>query len=183
MKSEKPYVALDQTDDSLRRAAALPDLGLKWLILRLSAYMQLTKPSIMLLVLVTGGTALIIEGSFLDSPLRLSIFLVGLYLTGGCANALNQLFERDIDARMTRTMKRRPLPQGQIGAGEALWFSIIIGGGGVLLLAVMFNLLTALLSLGTILFYSLFYTLWLKPNSSQNIVIGGIAGAMAPIGA
>ncbi len=119
----------------------------------------------------------------LSRPVDFLLVLIGLYLTGGCANALNQYFESDIDARMTRTAKRRPLPSGQISPANALIFSITIGVIGVIIFAVFFNLLTAALSLGTILFYSLFYTLYLKPNTDQNIVIGGIAGAMAPVGA
>jgi protoheme IX farnesyltransferase len=71
----------------------------------------------------------------------------------------------------------------QLSPAAALGFSIAIGAAGVVLLAVVFNLLTAFLALGTILFYSLVYTLWLKPTTSQNIVIGGVAGAMAPVGA
>lgn len=146
-------------------------------------YFQLTKPSIMLLVLFTGATALILEGSLLSQPGYFILVLVGLYLTGGCANAVNQYFERDIDARMKRTYRRRPLPLRKISPRGALIFSVAIGAVGVLLFAVFFNLLTAALSLGTILFYSLIYTLWLKPTTDQNIVIGGIAGAMAPVGA
>lgn len=109
--------------------------------------------------------------------------LFALYLTGGSANAMNQYFERNIDAKMTRTSKRRPLPQGAISPKKALIFAITIGITGVLIFGFLFNWLTAALSLATILFYSLLYTLWLKPNTSQNIVIGGIAGAMAPVGA
>ena len=146
-------------------------------------YYKLTKPSIMLLVLVTGAVALVVEGSFLNQPLKFGLFLIGLYLTGGCANSLNQYFERDIDALMTRTSARRPLPMGLLSKRQALLFSIGIGSSGVILLAVTFNLLTGLLAVATILFYSLVYTLWLKPGTSENIVIGGIAGAMAPIGA
>ncbi len=149
----------------------------------LRAYIQLTKPTIMLLVLITGATALVIEGSFLAQPINFLLVLLGLYLTGGCANALNQYFEREVDARMKRTAKRRPLPQGIISPINALIFSISIGVIGVSTFWYFFNALTALLSLGTILFYSLFYTLYLKPNTYQNIVIGGAAGAMAPVGA
>jgi protoheme IX farnesyltransferase len=152
-------------------------------IRHLKNYLQLTKPSIMLLVIITGATALIIEGSLLHEPFRFLLVLLSLYLTGGSANALNQYFERDIDARMSRTSKRRPLPQGMIKPSRALFFSIGIGVTGVLIFGFVFNWLTALLSLATILFYSLFYTLLLKPNTTQNIVIGGIAGAMAPVGA
>jgi protoheme IX farnesyltransferase len=147
------------------------------------AFLQLTKPKVMLLVLVTGATALILEGSFLAQPHKLIFFLLGLYMTGGAANAFNQYFERDIDARMTRTMSRRPLPLGQISNSGAVVFSCMLGLLGVILLGLFFNLLTAMLSLGTMLFYSLVYTLWLKPNTPHNIVVGGIAGAMAPVGA
>ena len=146
-------------------------------------YIQLTKPTIMLLVVFTGSAALVVEGSFLSEPLKFLLVLIGLYLTGGCANALNQYLERDLDAKMERTKNRRPLPSGRLSPTSALIFSVSIGIGGVILFAYFFNWLTALLSLGTILFYSLYYTLWLKPNTTQNIVIGGIAGAMAPIGA
>ena len=146
-------------------------------------YIQLTKPTIMLLVIITGAAALLIEGSLLHDPFRFAMVLVALYLTGGSANAMNQYFERHIDAKMSRTRKRRPLPQGQISEKNALVFAITIGITGVLIFGFMFNWLTAGLSLATILFYSLVYTLWLKPNTAQNIVIGGIAGAMAPVGA
>jgi protoheme IX farnesyltransferase len=147
------------------------------------AYFTLTKPTIMLLVLFTSLTALVIEGSMLDQPGRLLLVLLGIYLTGGCANALNQFFEREIDARMERTKLRRPLPLHSLTPGAALTFAVIIGAMGVFILAFWFNWLAALLSLLTILFYSLIYTLLLKPNTTQNIVLGGVAGAMAPVGA
>jgi protoheme IX farnesyltransferase len=146
-------------------------------------YLALTKPTIMFLVLFTGAAALLIEGSMLHQPVHFALFMLGLFLTGGSANALNQYFERDIDARMARTKKRRPLPQGKISASNALLFSVGIGVAGVLLLLAVFNWLTAALSLATILFYGFFYTLFLKPRTTQNIVIGGAAGAMAPVGA
>ncbi|MFZ5981506.1 MAG: heme o synthase, partial [Candidatus Zixiibacteriota bacterium] len=130
-----------------------------------------------------GATGLIMEGSLLRDPFRFALFLAGLFLTGGCANALNQYFEREIDARMSRTAGRRPLPMNYITANQALIFSVVIGILGVLLLWLVFNLLTAFLALSTILFYGFFYTLMLKPTTSQNIVIGGLAGAMAPVGA
>ena len=146
-------------------------------------YLALTKPTIMFLVLFTGAAALLIEGSMLSHPVHFALFMLGLFLTGGSANALNQYFERDIDARMKRTQKRRPLPQGKISAAHALMFAIGIGVAGVILLLAIFNWLTAALSLATILFYGFFYTLFLKPRTTQNIVIGGAAGAMAPVGA
>ncbi|MBD3168909.1 MAG: protoheme IX farnesyltransferase [candidate division Zixibacteria bacterium] len=150
---------------------------------RLSSYFQLTKPRVLILVLFSGATALFIEGGFVSQPLNFLLVMLGLFLTGGSANALNQYFERDLDAKMSRTRESRPLPQLRIMPGEAIVFSIVIGIAGIILFAAAFNLLTALLALGNILFYGLFYTLYLKPNTSYNIVIGGIAGAMAPVGA
>ena len=123
-------------------------------------YIKLTKPTIMLLVIFTGATSMIWEGSLLQRPFHFILVLIGLYLTGGCANALNQYFEREIDSRMSRTSSRRPLPMGDISPTGALIFSVSIGVVGVIIFAVFFNLLTAALSLATILFYSLFYR-WL----------------------
>ena len=146
-------------------------------------YIDLTKPTIMLLVIFTGSAALFLEGSMMQRPFHFVLCLFALYLTGGCANALNQYFEREIDAKMKRTSSKRPLPSGRMTSMSALIFSVSIGVIGVLIFGFFFNWLTAMLSLATILFYSLFYTLYLKPNTDQNIVIGGIAGAMAPVGA
>ena len=150
---------------------------------RFKDYIDLTKPTIMLLVIFTGSAALFLEGSMIHRPIHFALCLFALYLTGGCANALNQYFEREIDAKMKRTSSKRPLPSGRMSSRSALIFSVSIGVIGVLIFGFFFNWLTAMLSLSTILFYSLFYTLYLKPNTDQNIVIGGIAGAMAPVGA
>ncbi|MFC1729475.1 heme o synthase [candidate division KSB1 bacterium] len=144
-------------------------------------YYLLTKPTIMLLVLLTGATSIVLEGSAVTQPLTFALALTGLFLTGGGANALNQIFEKDIDAQMYRTRYRRPLPSGRLTIREALVFSIVISTAGIALFALLFNWFSALLSLGTILFYAFFYTLYLKPNTPQNIVIGGAAGAMAPV--
>src|SRR3989304_3184597 len=95
-----------------------------------ASFMKLTKPSIMLLVLVAGAAGLILEGSMLEHPLRAVVFLVGLFLSGGCANSLNQYLERGIDSRMTRTCGRRPLPLGRLTGSQALVFSILIGWAG-----------------------------------------------------
>ncbi|KAA3611188.1 MAG: protoheme IX farnesyltransferase [Calditrichaeota bacterium] len=149
----------------------------------LKSYFDLTKPTIMLLVVITGGTALVLEGSLINEPFRFLLVIIAIYLTGGSANALNQCFERNIDAKMKRTSAKRPLPTNKISPVAAFVFSISIGVAGLLIFGLFFNWYSALLSLSTILFYSLFYTLYLKPNTSQNIVIGGAAGSMAPVGA
>jgi protoheme IX farnesyltransferase len=150
---------------------------------RTIAYLQLTKPKIMVLIIASGFTALVLQGSLLNQPLLIFLVLLGLYLTGGAANALNHIFEREIDSRMSRTRKRRPLPRGDLHPLEATLFAISIGAIGVAIFALVFNWLSALLSLVTIIFYSFVYTLYLKRATPQNIVIGGIAGALAPVGA
>ncbi|MCE5269823.1 heme o synthase [bacterium] len=149
--------------------------------LKLYDYFLLTKPRIMLLVLLTGFAALVVEGGALGSRREFVLVMLGLYLISGSANALNQYFERRIDGLMSRTRHRRPLPLGRISPGRALAFAVAIGVAGVGLFALEFNLLSAALALGTVLFYGLFYTLYLKPRTPLNIVIGGAAGAMAPV--
>jgi len=144
-------------------------------------YLKLTKPRISLLFAITGLTALLVEGSMPPGSLSFWLLVLAIYLVGGSANAFNQYFERDIDKLMGRTVNRRPLPQGKITPVSALWFSIIIGIVGTTLLYVLGHSLAALMGLGTILFYSFFYTLWLKPRTPYNIVIGGAAGAMGPL--
>ena len=145
------------------------------------AYLNLTKPRISLLFAITGLTAILVERNLLKEPLRLWMIIIGIFLVGGSANAFNQYFEREIDKIMTRTANRRPLPQGKISPLGALLFSLISGMVGTVLLWYFGNILAAFLGLGTILFYSFYYTLWLKPRAPYNIVIGGIAGAMGPV--
>ncbi|MFH1893146.1 MAG: heme o synthase [Candidatus Zixiibacteriota bacterium] len=168
LQLQQPAIGSDESDN-YRVARPVTD------------YVQLTKPRVMLLVVFTGATSLFIEGSLLTDPVRFALVLLGLYLTGGAANAFNQYFERDIDGRMARTKHRRPLPSGRLRPLDALMFAFLIGIAGVLVFGFVFNWLSALISLGTILFYSLFYTLLLKPNTPYNIVIGGAAGSMAPV--
>ena len=134
----------------------------------------------MFMVIVTGAGALCFEGSLLADLPAFALVLLGLYLTGGSANALNQYFERDIDAQMARTRNRRPLPKHKLSPKQALVFATAIGVLGVTVFAVFFNALSALMALATIVFYGFFYTLVLKPKTHLNIVIGGAAGAMAP---
>ncbi|MBI3016860.1 MAG: protoheme IX farnesyltransferase [Deltaproteobacteria bacterium] len=141
------------------------------------AYLELTKPRISLLFAITGLAALVLEGS-LRTPW---ILVLAIFLVGGSANSFNQYFERDIDAQMERTAKKRPLPLQKISPLSALSFSIGIGVIGLGMLFQWGSLLASLLGLFTILFYSFFYTLWLKPRTPYNIVIGGAAGAMGPL--
>ncbi len=144
-------------------------------------YIELMKPRIVTLVLVTAVAGAVVERSLLADPVRLLLVLLGITLTAGSANAFNQYFERELDARMERTRARRPLPLHRLPARNALVFAVAIGAGATLLLGLVSNLLTAALALGTIVFYGFFYTLWLKPRTVHNIVIGGAAGAMGPV--
>jgi len=148
---------------------------------RLRDFINLTKPTILLLVVLTGAAALVLERSLLSDPLSFGLVLLGLAMTAGSANALNQYFERDIDAVMERTKRKRPLPLKNLSPKAAVVFAVSIGIGAVLLFGLFFNLLSAVLAFGTIIYYAFFYTLYLKPRLYQNIVIGGAAGSMAPV--
>ena len=149
--------------------------------LPVSSYLQLTKPRIVLLVLVTALASLVMEGSLLHRPWQFLLVLCGITMVAGSANAFNQYFERDLDAQMARTRTRRQLPLNQVSPGNALAFAIALGALSVALLFLIANPLSAWLALGTILFYGFGYTLWLKPRTVHNIVIGGAAGAMGPV--
>jgi len=144
-------------------------------------YIELTKPRIVALVMITALAGVVAERSLLLEPLRLIVVLGAIMLTAGSANAFNQYFERDLDAQMERTRARRPLPLRRVAPGRALAFAIVIGVLSVVALAQYGSLLAAWLAFGTIAFYGFFYTLWLKPRTVHNIVIGGAAGAMGPV--
>ncbi len=144
-------------------------------------YLNLTKPRISLLFAITGLTAFMMEGSIVHDPFRLWMLVLAIFMIGGSANAFNQYFEREVDGRMERTAKKRPLPQGKITPTAALIFSIVMGVIGTFILWVWGTPFAAFLGVSTILFYSFYYTLWLKPRTPYNIVIGGAAGATGPL--
>lgn len=146
----------------------------------LRAYWQLTKPNITILFVITGLTALIVQGSPILTTHSVLV-LLAIFCTGASANAFNQYLERDLDAQMERTRKKRPIPLGLITPNQALAFVVIGGTLGILILGLTANILAAFLSLTVILFYGIIYTLWLKPRTPYNIVIGGVPGAMAPL--
>lgn len=148
---------------------------------QLSDYIALTKPRIVMLFAMTGFAAMAMEGNAWRSPLWSAIVLVGIICTAASANALNQYVERDLDALMRRTREKRPLPSGRLQPRAALIFSLLLGGFACALLWWYANLLSAVFALGTILFYVGIYTMWLKPRTPYNIVIGGAAGATAPL--
>lgn len=144
------------------------------------AYLLLTKPRIIVLLLVTTVTAMVLAAEGLPSIWLIALTLVGGGLTAGGANAVNCYLDRDIDKLMTRTHDR-PVPAGRLEAEHALLFGLLLGAAGVLALETFVNSLAALLALGANTFYVLVYTMWLKRTTTQNIVIGGAAGAMPPL--
>jgi heme o synthase len=146
----------------------------------LKLYVELTKPRIAALITFTA-----LVGMFLATPgippwAVLVYGTFGIALSCACAAALNQIFERRTDARMSRT-RARPLPKGQLTQRSALVFAFILGGAGVAILTVCVNALTAILTFGTLIAYAVIYTIWLKHATPQNIVIGGVAGAAPPV--
>lgn len=147
----------------------------------MKSYLDLTKPRISFLFALTGMAAMILEGRFLNQPLPLWLISIAIFMIGGAANALNQYFERDIDSLMSRTANKRPLPQKKISPQSAVVFSILMTLGGSFILWYYGSWLAVVLGLATIAFYSFYYTLWLKPSTPYNIVIGGAAGATGPL--
>ncbi len=143
-------------------------------------YVALTKPRIIVLLLVTAlGGMFLAEKGMPDPSLILYVFVGGALASGG-ANALNQFFDRDIDDLMKRT-RRRPIVSKRVAPSHALVFGIALNVVAFALLGTLVNPLSAALTLSATLFYVLVYTLGLKRSTPQNIVIGGAAGAIPPV--
>ncbi len=178
---EKPSVAatVGATVQASTAETALPrETALRRLAV--SDYVALTKPRIILLLLVTTLIPMYLAGPAAPSGWLVLWTMVGGFMAAGGANALNQYVDRDIDHVMVRT-RRRPLPGGRMTPKQVLLFGIALN---VLSFAVLWwaaNLLTAILALAGTLYYVLIYTNTLKRSSTQNIVIGGAAGAFPPL--
>jgi protoheme IX farnesyltransferase len=141
------------------------------------AYFRLTKPRVIELLLVTAVPPMFLAQQGVPPiGLMLSVVIGGALAAGG-ANTINCWMERDRDQLMRRTLSR-PLPQGEIVPSRALAFGIVLNVIAFVLLATTANLLAAELTLSATLFYVFVYTMWLKPRTVQNIVIGGAAGAV-----
>jgi protoheme IX farnesyltransferase len=143
-----------------------------------SDYVELTKPKVQSLLLLTTICTMAIAG---DPSLGLvAVTVLGGYLSAGGAGAVNHYFDRDIDALMPRTANR-PVPSGRVSPRAALIYGIVLGALSFLLLSTAVNLLAASLALSGFLGYVFVYTVWLKRRTPQNIVIGGAAGAVPPL--
>ncbi|MGO9802272.1 MAG: heme o synthase [Steroidobacteraceae bacterium] len=143
-------------------------------------YLELTKPKVVALITFTA-----IVGTLLASPgvpplEPLIIGNLGIALAAACAATINHLLDARIDAQMART-RARPLPAGQLSERAAVTFAAVLGLTAMTLLAFLVNLLTAALTFCSLIGYAVVYTVWLKRATSQNIVIGGAAGAAPPV--
>ena len=180
-------VAADKVDTGGR--AARVDLGVKAIrgnrqLARVrdvaTAYLGLTKPRIIELLLVTTVPAMFLAAGGVP-PLTVVLFtMVGGCLAAASANAFNCVLDRDIDEQMRRT-RRRPLPRHAVGPLGATVFGVILGIAATLWLGYFVNWLSAALALGANAFYIAVYTLWLKRRTPQNIIWGGIAGCFPPL--
>ena len=140
---------------------------------------QLMKPRVMSLVIFTCVVGLLIAPKEV-SLLNALISLLAVTLGAGAAGTLNMWYESDLDALMSRTCLR-PIPTGKVTKNQALIFGIITSFVSVITLYIFSNIIAALILTVTILFYVVVYTIWLKRKTSQNIVIGGAAGALPPV--
>ena len=154
--------------------------GASALLAHVRDYVALTKPRIISLLLVTTVATMVVatpEGLALSAVLWT---MLGGYLAAGGAGAINHYLDRERDARMART-RARPLVAGRIEPRHGLIFGIVLGALAFVQLAVTVNLLAAALAMAGLFGYVFVYTMWLKPLTPQNIVIGGAAGAVPPL--
>jgi heme o synthase len=143
-------------------------------------YLTLTKPRIMVLLLVTAAGGMVVGAQGVPAAELVAATLGGLALTCGGASALNHVLDRDVDTRMKRT-SRRPVAAGRVAPERALEFGVALSALSFVVLTSFVNVVAALLAVAGNLFYVLVYTRWLKRSTPQNIVIGGAAGAVPPL--
>jgi protoheme IX farnesyltransferase len=168
-----------QTGAAAPAIEATPVLGLAPRArLLLSDYVELTKPKVQSLLLLTTIATMYVAGDPAVSLVALTC--LGGYLSAGGAGAVNHWFDRDIDARMTRTATR-PIPAGRVRPIAALLFGCTLAVLSFVELSLTVNVLAASLSFAGFLGYVFVYTIWLKRRTAQNIVIGGAAGAIPPL--
>ncbi len=146
----------------------------------LFGYLKLTKPSIIYLLVLTSATAMFLADGFSGNLTKVVFGLLGIGLIASSSAVINQILDVEVDSKMVRT-KNRPIVKGEISAINAKIFAAALLIVGAFMLLVFINVLTFLLTLFTWAFYSFLYTKILKFAGTQNIVIGGIAGAMPPL--
>jgi protoheme IX farnesyltransferase len=143
-------------------------------------YFALTKPKVVSLIMFTAIVGMFLAVPGLPPAAALAWGTLGIALAASSAAAINHVLDARIDAEMART-RRRPLPRGAVSEAYALSFAFVLGAGSMLILALLVNALTAVLTFFSIIGYAVVYTVWLKRATPQNIVIGGAAGAAPPV--
>ncbi|WP_430457528.1 heme o synthase [Rheinheimera sp.] len=143
-------------------------------------YYQLTKPKVVALLLLTAWVGMLLAPSAQSQPVVMMIALCGIGLLSAAAAALNHVLDQNIDAKMART-QRRPVATGRVSSQQALGFALTLAAVGFVVLYGWVNPLTAWLTLASLFGYAGIYTMFLKRATPQNIVIGGLAGAMPPL--
>ena len=143
-------------------------------------YLELTKPKVVALITFTAIVGTLLASPGLPPLTALLWGNLGIALAAACAATLNHILDRRIDEQMSRT-RARPLPTGQLTERNALVFAAVLGVSAMAILAFLVNLLTATLTFLSLIGYAVVYTVWLKRATSQNIVIGGAAGAAPPV--
>ncbi|MGI9020456.1 MAG: heme o synthase [Solirubrobacterales bacterium] len=176
---ERPSPPLP-TGERVRPAPASTDAGWRKALATARDYVSLTKPRIISLLLVTTVAAMFVADPAGPSLTLIAWTMLGGYLAAGGAGAINHYIDRERDARMART-RSRPLVSGRIEPWRGLVFGIVLGALACVQLTLTVNALAAALALAGLLGYVIVYTIWLKPLTPQNIVIGGAAGAVPPL--
>lgn len=148
--------------------------------LRLRQFYALTKPRVVALIVFCAVIGMFLASSGFVRPAILLAASIGIWFVAGAAAAVNCLLEQKIDALMART-RGRPLPRGELTSIETLAFAGLVGSAGLWILYNLVNPLTMWLTFGTFVGYAIIYTAVLKPLTPQNIVIGGLSGAMPPL--
>lgn len=143
-------------------------------------YLELTKPKVVALMIITSAIGMLLSTPGAVAWQVLLLGNLGIALCAGSAAAINHVVDRRIDLHMART-QRRPLAQGRVNPLHAMLFALVLGVSGMAVLLLWINALTAWLTLGSLLGYAVIYTSFLKRATSQNIVIGGLAGAAPPL--
>jgi len=143
-------------------------------------YLELTKPKVVALIVFTAIVGTLLSSPGLPPVEALVWGNLGIALAAASAATLNHVLDRRIDAQMART-RGRPLPAGHLSERNAVTFAALLGMAAMAILAFLVNLLTAALTFLSLIGYAVVYTVWLKRATSQNIVIGGVAGAAPPV--
>ncbi len=147
---------------------------------RFRDYLELTKPKVVALILFTAVIGMFLAVPGMPPLDALVLGTLGIGLAAGSAAAINHLVDRHVDAKMART-RLRPLPTGHLEAPQVMVFALVLGATSMVVLAAWVNVLTALLTLVSLIGYAVIYTMYLKRATPQNIVIGGAAGAAPPV--